>query len=67
MNNEYKFILADDRNGNKALVIVKGDFDKAVHSNNVDEITDPAFNSVAKQLIKALDATTIKGKKAGDK
>lgn len=56
-NNNYKFLLADDHNGNKVLMIVKGNLKKAI--NNVGEITDQCF-PYRDQLKSILEHSTIK-------
>lgn len=64
-NDNYKYILADDHNGNKALVIIRGELNnKLVSPANVHEITDPAFTPYAKQLRKILEQVATK--KDGD-
>lgn len=53
----YRFILADDHKGNKFLMVVKGDGNKAM--NNRYEITDDRFKSVAKKLIHILEHSSV--------
>ena len=58
-NDNYKFILADDHKGNKALTIVKGNLKKELVTS-ISKIDDPAFSANANELIKILNQTTVK-------
>ena len=58
-NTNYKFILADDHNGNKALTIIKGSLTNYPVKKAV-EITDPKFSSTANQLIKLFNQISAK-------
>ncbi|MBD8085421.1 hypothetical protein HUK45_04020 [Limosilactobacillus sp. c9Ua_26_M] len=59
MNSDnYKFILADDHKGNKALVVIKGELSTKLVSN-AKTITDTRFNAVADQLKKIIDSASV--------
>ncbi|WP_431814552.1 hypothetical protein [Limosilactobacillus portuensis] len=59
MNNDnYKFILADDHKGNKALVVIKGELSTDL-VGNAKTITDTRFNAVADQLKKIIDSVSV--------
>lgn len=59
MNNDnYKFILADDHKGNKALAIIKGKLSTELVSH-ANTITDTRFNAVADQLKKIIDSASV--------
>lgn len=59
MNNDnYKFILADDHKGNKALVVIKGTWtNDLVNSSKV--VDDSHFYKTAQQLKKIIDSSSI--------
>ena len=51
----YTFYLADDRNGNKALVAVKGHFTDAMKDlNNNGLLNDPRFYSHYRETINGI-------------
>lgn len=59
MNNDnYKFILADDHKGNKALAVIKGKLSTELVSH-AKTITDTRFNAVADQLKKIIDSASV--------
>lgn len=59
MNNDnYKFILADDHKGNKALVVIKGNFTSEL-VNQAKVVDDSRFNAVADQLKKIVDSVSV--------
>ena len=65
MNNDnYKFILADDHNGNKVLAVIKGEMSTELVSN-AKTITDTRFNAVADQLKKIIDSASVIEKDGG--
>lgn len=64
-NNNYKFILADDHKGNKALVVIKGHLSNKL-VDNAKTITDPRFNAIAGQLKKIIDSASVIETKGGD-
>lgn len=59
MNNDnYKFILADDHKGNKALVVIKGTWtNDLVNSSKV--VDDSRFKDVAQQLKYIIDSASV--------
>ena len=59
MNNDnYKFILADDHKGNKALVVIKGTWtNDLVNSSKV--VDDSHFYKTAQHLKKIIDSSSI--------
>lgn len=57
MNNSqnYKFYMLDDRNGNKALIAVKGHFTDAMKDlNNNGLLNDPRFYSHYRETINGI-------------
>lgn len=57
MNNSqnYKFYMLDDRNGNKALIAVKGHFTDAMKDlNNNGLLNDPCFYSHYRETINGI-------------
>ncbi|MGE9920875.1 hypothetical protein [Limosilactobacillus reuteri] len=59
MNNDnYKFILADDHKGNKALVVIKGNFTSEL-VNQAKVVDDSRFIKTTQQLQKIIDSSSI--------
>ncbi len=51
----YKFYLLDDRNGNKALIAVKGHFTAGMQDlNNNGRLNDPRFYSHYRETINGI-------------
>jgi hypothetical protein len=59
-DNEYKYYLADDHKGNKALFVTKGHIRyEDLVGENVNKISDPKFEPLAQQLRKIINETTV--------
>lgn len=59
MNNDnYKFILADDHKGNKALVVIKGNLTREL-VNKSKVVDDSHFYKTAQQLKKIIESSSI--------
>lgn len=74
MNNSqnYKFYMLDDRNGNKALIAVKGHFTDAMKDlNNNGLLNDPRFYSHYRETINGikdvLNHATVAPRKKGQR
>ena len=64
-NDNYKFILADDHNGNKALVVIKGKLSTEL-VNQAKVIDENRFNNVAEQLKNIIDSSSVIKKDGGN-
>ena len=57
-DSNYKFMLADDHKGNKALVVIKGNQTNEL-IEQLKEIDDSRFIKTAQQLQKIIDSSSI--------
>lgn len=56
-NDNYKVYLADDHQGNKFLLVLKGNGNKAIEHGHEVKITDSRFNDTKQELINILENT----------
>lgn len=58
MNDNYRFILADDHKGNKVLAVIKGELSTEL-VKSAGLITDKRFNHVARQLKRIVNSASV--------
>lgn len=56
-SNDYKVYAVDDHQGNKFLLVSKGNWNKAIENGRGIKITDSRFNNIKQRLINILEHT----------